>query len=161
MDQEDSPVVVTCNICAMFVFLSEVNVDCTCHKCKLGALLEEKDKTEGQPAPEEMEDIPCSTEQEAKAQPSSGNDTKACRNKKRREIVVGDSLLHGMETQVCQNDPWTRQACCLPGEQISDITERLPRLIQPTDMYPFPLTHVGTNDTAKQSLKKSQQALKL
>ena len=34
------------------------------------------------------------------------------------------------------------------------MTEQLPRLMQPTDTYPFLLFHVGTNDTAKRSYKE-------
>ena len=74
--------------------------------------------------------------------------------KKRRVVVVGDSLLRGIEAQVCREDPWTRQVCCLPGAQIRDVTEGLPKLIKPTDTYPFLLIHVGTNDVAKWSYEE-------
>ena len=35
--------------------------------------------------------------------------------KKSRVVIVGDSLLHGIEAQVCWEDPWIRQGCCLLG----------------------------------------------
>ncbi|CAM5095700.1 unnamed protein product [Natator depressus] len=35
-----------------------------------------------------------------------------------------------------------------------DVTERLQRLIKPSDRYPFLLLHVGTNDTAKNDLEQ-------
>ncbi|CAM5113691.1 unnamed protein product [Natator depressus] len=38
--------------------------------------------------------------------------------------------------------------------KIRDVTERLPRLIKPSDRYPFLLLHVGTNDTAKNDLER-------
>ncbi|XP_065451200.1 protein shisa-4 isoform X1 [Chrysemys picta bellii] len=40
------------------------------------------------------------------------------------------------------------------GARIHDVTERLPRLIKPSDRYPFLLLHVGTNDTAKNDLER-------
>jgi len=50
----------------------------------------------------------------------------------------------------------------LPGVHIRDVTRRLPRLVQSTDYYPLLLFHVGTNNTAKSSLrsiKKNYRAL--
>ena len=67
---------------------------------------------------------------------------------------MGDSQLCGIEAQVCREDPWTRQGCCLPGAQIRDGTEGLPKLIKPTDTHPFLLIHVGTNNVAKWSYKE-------
>ena len=68
---------------------------------------------------------------------------------KRRVVVVGDSLLRGTETVICRSDKLSREVCCLPGAKIHHVTERLPRLIKPTDNHPVLLVHVGTNDTAR------------
>ncbi|CAM5098911.1 unnamed protein product [Eretmochelys imbricata] len=46
-----------------------------------------------------------------------------------------------------------REVCCLPGARIHDVTEKLLRLIKPSDHYPFLLLHVGTYDTAKNNLE--------
>ena len=44
--------------------------------------------------------------------------------------------------------------CCLMGAHIRDITERLPNLAQSTDYYPLLLFHMGTDDTARSSLRR-------
>ncbi|KAM7151046.1 uncharacterized protein RBU57_013820 [Macrochelys suwanniensis] len=74
--------------------------------------------------------------------------------KRRRVVVVGDSLLRGTESSICHPDWENQEVCCLPGARIRDVTERLPRLIKPSDRYPFLLLHVGTNDTAKNDLER-------
>ncbi|XP_062971916.1 spermatogenesis-associated serine-rich protein 1 [Elgaria multicarinata webbii] len=69
MDGKDSPVVGTCKVCAMFVFLPEINMAYICNKCKMVALLGEKVleyDTGGQPAEEELQGTPCNSEHEAK-----------------------------------------------------------------------------------------------
>uniref|UniRef100_A0A670I570 SGNH hydrolase-type esterase domain-containing protein n=1 Tax=Podarcis muralis TaxID=64176 RepID=A0A670I570_PODMU len=76
------------------------------------------------------------------------------RPKRRRVVVIGDSLLRGTEAVICGPDKMSREVCCLPGAKIQDVTERLQGIIKPTDKYPFLLVHVGTNDTASNSLQK-------
>lgn len=66
-------------------------------------------------------------------------------------IVVGDSLLRGMEEPVYRPDPTAREVCCLPRAGILDITVRIPDLIQPSDYYPMVLIHMGMNDVARSS----------
>ena len=85
-------------------------------------------ETGGQPAEQESQGTSRNSGREAERQSTK---------KKRRIVIVGDSLLHGNEAQVCREDPWTHQVCCLPGAQVRDRTEGLPKLIQPTDTYPF------------------------
>ncbi|XP_074806320.1 uncharacterized protein LOC141986053 [Natator depressus] len=81
--------------------------------------------------------------------PRVGGSTTTTPKRRRRVVVVGDSLLRGTESSICRPDRENREVCCLPGAKIRDVTERLPRLIKPSDHYPFLLLHVGTNDTAK------------
>lgn len=60
---------------------------------------------------------------------------------------VRGSLLRGMEASICRPvRSWEVQM--LPGSCIQDVTERLNRLIHPSDHYPVLLIHMGTNDTA-------------
>ncbi|CAM5105571.1 unnamed protein product [Natator depressus] len=47
--------------------------------------------------------------------------------------------------------------CGLPGVRIQDVTECLPRLIKPSDRYPFRLLHMGINDTAKNDLERDTE----
>ncbi|KAG6924590.1 hypothetical protein G0U57_016929, partial [Chelydra serpentina] len=83
----------------------------------------------------------------------TGGSTTTTPKRRRRVVVVGDSLLRGTESSICRPDRENREVCCLPGTRIRDVTERLPRLIKPSDRYPFLLLHVGTNDTAKNDLE--------
>nr|XP_048709947.1 uncharacterized protein LOC125638352 isoform X2 [Caretta caretta] len=86
--------------------------------------------------------------------PEVGSSTTTTPKRRRRVVVVGDSLLRGTESSICRPDRENREVCCLPGAKIRDVTERLPRLIKPSDRYPFLLLHVGTNDTAKNDLER-------
>ncbi|KAM8793368.1 LOW QUALITY PROTEIN: UV excision repair protein RAD23 homolog B-like [Eudromia elegans] len=81
--------------------------------------------------------------------------------KKRRVIVVGDSLLQGTEAPICRPDPLSREVCCLPGARIRDVTERLPRLVRKGDYYPLLLFHVGTKDATRKlaEIKQDYRAL--
>ena len=51
----------------------------------------------------------------------------------RREIVVRDSLLWGMEGSICSPDPTSRELCCLPGAHIRDIARKVLGLACPSD----------------------------
>ncbi|RMC06501.1 hypothetical protein DUI87_15937 [Hirundo rustica rustica] len=73
--------------------------------------------------------------------------------KKRRVIVVGDSLLRGTEGPICRPDPSHREVCCLPGTQVRNITERLPRLIWPSDYYPLLILQAGSDQIEKRGVK--------
>ncbi|XP_053823847.1 uncharacterized protein LOC128801764 isoform X1 [Vidua chalybeata] len=73
--------------------------------------------------------------------------------KKRRVIVVGDSLLRGTEGPVCRPDPSHREVCCLSGAQVRNITERLPRLIRSSDYYPLLILQAGSDEIEKRSVK--------
>ncbi|XP_070605406.1 uncharacterized protein [Erythrolamprus reginae] len=69
--------------------------------------------------------------------------------KKRRVLVIGDSILRGTEPPICRPDNQSREVCCLPGAKISDITENLTKILKPTDYYPLLVIHAGINDTGK------------
>lgn len=44
---------------------------------------------------------------------------------KERRVIVGDSLLRGTEGPICMPDPTCREACCITGAWVRDITRRL------------------------------------
>uniref|UniRef100_A0A8C8RI01 C2H2-type domain-containing protein n=1 Tax=Pelusios castaneus TaxID=367368 RepID=A0A8C8RI01_9SAUR len=88
-------------------------------------------------------------EEEKPCTPEVGRITTITPRRKRRVVVVGDSLLRGMEAPICRPDKASREVCCLPGARIRDVTEGLSRIIRPSDYYPMLLIHVGTNDTAR------------
>ena len=70
-----------------------------------------------------------------------------------RGVVIGDSLLRGMEGPVCQPDPTRREVCCLPGARVRDISRKLPELIRPSDYYPLLIIQAGRDEIAEKSLR--------
>lgn len=50
----------------------------------------------------------------------------SCVSGKRRAVVIGDSLLRGMEGPMCRPDPAHREVCCLPGARIRELLENNP-----------------------------------
>ncbi|KFP06528.1 hypothetical protein N300_02212, partial [Calypte anna] len=82
--------------------------------------------------------------------------------KRRRVVVVGDSLLRGTEGPICRPDPSHREVCCLPGARVRDISKRLPQLIQSSDYYPLLVVQAGSDDIIGRStrgIKKDFKAL--
>ena len=47
-------------------------------------------------------------------------------HKKKRVLVAGDSLLRGTEAPICQPDRESCDICCLPGDKVQDVPERMP-----------------------------------
>lgn len=52
---------------------------------------------------------------------------------------------------ICQPNPHLREMYCLLGDQVRDIIERLPSLVQPTD-YLLLLFHVSASNIVRSSL---------
>ncbi|KAM9663018.1 uncharacterized protein ACIBXB_016421 [Morphnus guianensis] len=73
--------------------------------------------------------------------------------RKRRVIVVGDSLLRGTEGPICRPDPSHREVCCLSGARVKDITRKLPGLVQTSDYYPLLVVQVGSDEIAERNPK--------
>ncbi|GAB0205185.1 hypothetical protein GRJ2_002984100 [Grus japonensis] len=81
--------------------------------------------------------------------------------KKRRVIVVGDSLLKGTEGLICRADPPLREVCCFPGACVKDITRKLPSLVHPSDYYPLLLLHVGGDEAETCTMKAIKRDIRL
>lgn len=82
--------------------------------------------------------------------------------KKRRVIVVGDSLLRGTEGPICRTEPPLREVCYLPGAWVKDIARKPPSLVRPSDYYLLLLFHVGGDEAATHSpraIKRDCRAL--
>jgi len=79
--------------------------------------------------------------------------TTASTKKKRRVIVIGDSLLRGTEGPICRPDPSHREVCCLPGARVRDVAKKLPGLVRPSDYYPLLVMQVGGDEVAERSPK--------
>ena len=79
--------------------------------------------------------------------------TTALAKKKRRVIVIGDSLLRGTEGPMCRPDPSHREVCCLPGARVRDVAKKLPGLVRPSDCYPLLVMQVGGHEITERSPK--------
>jgi len=73
--------------------------------------------------------------------------------KKRRVIVVCDSLLRGTEGPICQPDPFHREVCCLPRAQVRDVAKKLSGLVQLSDYYPLLVMKVDSDEVVERSPK--------
>lgn len=80
--------------------------------------------------------------------------------KKRRVVLVGDSLPRGADDPVCQPDPSHREVCYLPGGRARDIAGRLPGLIQPTDCCPLLVVLVGRDKIDEKSTRITKKDFK-
>ncbi|RMC19566.1 hypothetical protein DUI87_03124 [Hirundo rustica rustica] len=76
-----------------------------------------------------------------------------------KESSKCQELVRGIEAPICQPDIQSREACCLPGAKIQDVTEKLAQLTKSADYYPLLLSHMGTNDMIKHCLNKITQDL--
>ncbi|GAB0179160.1 hypothetical protein GRJ2_000381300 [Grus japonensis] len=81
--------------------------------------------------------------------------------KKRRVIVVGDSLLKGTEGPICRADPPLREVCCLPRARVKDIARKLPSLVHPSDYYPLLLLHVCGDEAETRTTKAIKRDFRL
>ncbi|KFQ57597.1 hypothetical protein N334_03560, partial [Pelecanus crispus] len=88
-----------------------------------------------------------------KANQSPPRITTAPVKKKRRVIVVGDSLLQGTEGPICHPDPSHRDGCSLPGAWVRDVTMKLPDLLRPSDYYLLLVVQVGSDEITERSPK--------
>jgi len=79
--------------------------------------------------------------------------TTALTKKKRRVIVIGDSLLRGTEGPICRPDPSPRKVCCLPGAKVRDVAKKLPGLLRHSGYYPLLVMLVGGDKIAERSPK--------
>uniref|UniRef100_A0A3B3SWT8 SGNH hydrolase-type esterase domain-containing protein n=1 Tax=Paramormyrops kingsleyae TaxID=1676925 RepID=A0A3B3SWT8_9TELE len=67
----------------------------------------------------------------------------------RKVVVVGDSVIRGVDSYVCTRDRGSRMVSCLPGAQVGDLLNRVDRLLAPPGVDPVVVVHVGTNDIGK------------
>ncbi|KAK4815580.1 hypothetical protein QYF61_004097 [Mycteria americana] len=79
-------------------------------------------------AMEDGDDGPSTPEVSPRSEEHTSHINTTSMRKRRRVIVVGDSLLRGTEGPICRTDPALREVCCLPGARVRDVTRVLPSL---------------------------------
>lgn len=68
---------------------------------------------------------------------------------KRQVVVIGDSIIRGIDSILCKPDRESRMVCCLPGARVQDISDRLERILEREGEDPVVVVHVGTNNIGK------------
>ncbi|KAK4827179.1 hypothetical protein QYF61_015141 [Mycteria americana] len=118
-------------------------------------------EVEGQSV-EDGDDSPSTPEVSSRSEERTSRINTTSTRKRRRVIVVGDSLLRGTEGPICRTDPPLREVCCLLGARVKDVTRIFPSLVRPSDYYPLLLFHVGGDEAATRSpraIKRDFRAL--
>ncbi|KAK4823952.1 hypothetical protein QYF61_008338 [Mycteria americana] len=85
-------------------------------------------EVEGQ-SMEDGDDSPSKPEVSPRSEECTSRINTTSTRKRRRVIVVGDSLLRGTEGPICRTDPPLREVCCLPGARVKDVMRILPSLL--------------------------------
>ena len=83
----------------------------------------------------------------------------ATSSRKRESMVVGDSIIQGVDSIVCAREKDSRTVCCLPGAQVGDILERGDKLLAKAGRDPVVMVHVGTNDIGKGRFEVLQEKM--
>ncbi|KAJ8364355.1 hypothetical protein SKAU_G00131860 [Synaphobranchus kaupii] len=73
----------------------------------------------------------------------------ATSSRKREFLIVGDSILRGVDNIVCLHDKEFHTVCCLPGAQVGDLLECADKLLARAGRDPVVMVRVGTNDMGK------------
>ena len=71
--------------------------------------------------------------------------------KKRRAVIIRDSLLKGTKHPICRSDPSHREVCCLPGAWVRDVARNITHLVKPSDYYPLLVFHIGNEQVGERS----------
>ena len=69
--------------------------------------------------------------------------------RKRRAVIIGDSLLRGTKGPIFCSDPSHREVCCLPGVWVRDVARNISCLIKPSNYYPLLVFHIGNEEVGR------------
>ena len=78
------------------------------------------------------------------------------RDRRRRTIVIGDSIVRGTDRRFCGADRESRMVVCLPGARVRDISDRIQGILKWEGEEPEVVVHIGTNDIGR----KGEEVLK-
>ena len=81
----------------------------------------------------------------------------ATEKSKRNVVVIGDSVVKGIDTVLCDQDKEYRRLCCLPGARVQDVSSGLQRNLEWEGENPVVVVHVGANDIDKTGTKDLQR----
>lgn len=66
-----------------------------------------------------------------------------------RAIVIGDSLVRGIDRRFCGSKRDSRMVCCLPDAKVRDVSDRVFRILKGEGKQSQVVVHIGTNDIGK------------
>jgi len=69
----------------------------------------------------------------------------------RREIVVGDAMVRGMDRRFCGRERDSRIVVCLPGAGVLDVSERVGSILKREGNQTDVIVHIGENDVGRKS----------
>jgi len=82
------------------------------------------------------------------------------RGKRSRALVIGDSIVRGIDRRFCGRKRDSRLVCCLPGARVSDVSERVFQVLKGEGEQSQVVVHIGTNDVGRKGDKDVRQAFK-
>ena len=81
--------------------------------------------------------------------------------KKRRTVIIGDSLLKGTEGPICHSNLSHRKVCCPPGAWVRDVARNITRLVKPSDYYPLEMKRFSTLEMKFSTLEMKFSTLEM
>ena len=78
------------------------------------------------------------------------------RDRRKRAIVIGDSIVRGSDRRFCGGDRESRMVVCLPGARVRDVSDRVQDILKWEGKEPEVVVHIGTNDIGR----KGEEVLK-
>jgi len=97
------------------------------------------------------EDLPGVSHSDRVSGTESGSVAKKGRGEKRRAIVVGDSIVRGIDRRFCGHERDNRMVCCLPGARVRDVSDRVFTVLKGEGDQTEVVVHIGTNDVGRKS----------
>ena len=82
------------------------------------------------------------------------------RGERSRTLVIGDSIVRGIDRRFCGRKRDSRLVCCLPGARVSDVSERIFQVLKGEGEQPQVVVHIGTNDVGRRGDKDVRQAFR-
>ncbi|CAJ0959664.1 unnamed protein product [Ranitomeya imitator] len=122
----------------------------TCQKCRLVALLEEKEGEKSVREPPKADEWKHVTKRSKKTMEKSP--TTQLKNRYQIFVEDEDGTPKNEAIPASKKEKGTQQQVTAKSAMIKDVTDRIPKLFSSKDVHPFLLIHVGTNDTARKDL---------
>ena len=68
-------------------------------------------------------------------------------------MVIGDSIVRGIDRHFCGLKQDCRMVCCLPGARVKNVLEQVQDILEGEGEQPVVVVHIGTNDIDKKGMR--------